>query len=124
MGRRPHGPMARCVRLLMRPLAILTLIATALVLSPRMGHAADPKAGRTKAAACATCHGQTGISVLPNAPNLAGQPAIYVEEQLKNYRSGKRQNEVMSVVARPLSDADIEDLAAWYAAIRIEVTVP
>jgi cytochrome c553 len=86
--------------------------------------AADPQAGRAKAAACAVCHGQTGVSALPNAPHLAGQPALYVEEQLKDYRSGKRRHEVMSVVAKPLSDGDIADLAAWYASIRIEATPP
>jgi len=86
--------------------------------------AADPQAGRAKAAACAVCHGQGGISTLPNAPHLAGQPALYLEEQLRNYRSGKRQHEQMSVVAKPLSDADIGELAAWYASIRIEATPP
>lgn len=86
--------------------------------------AADPQTGRAKAAACAVCHGQAGISTVPNAPHLAGQPAIYLAEQLKNYRSGKRQHEVMNVVAKPLSDADIDDLAAWYASIRIDATPP
>ena len=47
-----------------------------------------------------------------------------IEEQLRNFRSGKRQSEVMSVVAKPLSDADIADLAAWFATIRIEATPP
>lgn len=86
--------------------------------------AADPAAGRAKAAACAVCHGQAGISTLPNAPHLAGQPAIYLEEQLRNYRSGRRQHEQMSLVAKSLSDADIGELAAWYASIRIEATPP
>lgn len=86
--------------------------------------AADPQAGRAKAAACAVCHGQAGISTLPNAPHLAGQPALYVEEQLRNYRSGTRRHEQMSVVAKPLSDADISELAAWYASIRIQATPP
>jgi cytochrome c553 len=86
--------------------------------------AADPQAGRAKAAACAVCHGQAGISTLPNAPHLAGQPALYVEEQLRNYRSGARRHEQMNVVAKPLSDADIGELAAWYASIRIEATPP
>lgn len=86
--------------------------------------AADPQAGRAKAAACAVCHGQAGISTVPNAPHLAGQPAFYVEEQLRSYRSGRRRHEVMNVVAKPLSDADIGDLAAWYASIRIEATPP
>ena len=108
----------------MRSFAVLALTAGALALLPSVSDAADPKAGRTKAAACATCHGQTGISTVPNAPNLAGQPGIYLEEQLRNYRSGKRQHEVMTIVARPLSDADIEDLAAWYASIGIQATPP
>ena len=86
--------------------------------------AADPQAGRAKAAACAVCHGQTGISTVPDAPHLAGQPALYLEEQLRSYRSGKRRHEVMNVVAKPLSDADIADLAAWFASIRIEATAP
>ena len=86
--------------------------------------AGDAAAGRQKAASCATCHGAVGLSTLPNAPNLAGQPEIYLVEQLRAYRSGKRVNEVMSVVARPLSDRDIEDLAAWFGSIRIEAKAP
>jgi cytochrome c553 len=86
--------------------------------------AADLPSGRAKAAACAVCHGVTGISTLPNAPHLAGQPALYIEEQLKHYRSGKRQNEMMNIVAKPLSDRDIADLAAWFAAIRLEAIPP
>jgi cytochrome c553 len=88
------------------------------------GHAADVKAGQVKAGMCATCHGANGLSTMPNAPHLAGQPAIYIEEQLKQYRSGKRSNEVMAVMAKPLNDKEIEDLAAWYASIPIEVGPP
>jgi len=80
-------------------------------------------AGKTKAQACATCHGPFGISQLPNAPHLAGQPKIYLVEQLRAYKSGKRSNEVMSVVARGLSENDIDDLAAWYASMEISVNV-
>jgi cytochrome c553 len=87
--------------------------------------AADPVVGRAKAnAACAVCHGPTGMSMMPNAPHLAGQPAIYLVEQLKNYRSGKRAHEVMAVIAKPLTDAEIEDLAAWYASLQISVQAP
>jgi cytochrome c553 len=96
----------------------------AAALLPLGASAADAAAGRAKAAACVVCHGQDGYSTLPNAPHLAGQPAVYLEEQLKNYRSGKRQHEVMSLIAKPLSDADIENLAAWYSSIRISVTPP
>jgi cytochrome c553 len=84
-------------------------------------HAGDPAAGRTKAAACAVCHGANGLATLPNAPHLAGQPEIYLAEQLRNYRSGRRPHEVMGVVARPLSDRDIDDLAAWYASLQLQV---
>jgi cytochrome c553 len=79
----------------------------------------DAAAGRTKAQSCATCHGPSGISQMPNVPHLAGQPEFYTVEQLKAYRSGKRVHEVMNVVAKPLADADINDLAAWYASIEI-----
>lgn len=83
--------------------------------------AGDVQAGRSKAAACAVCHGALGISMVPNAPHLAGQPEMYLAEQLRNFRSGRRPHEVMAVVAQPLSDRDIEDLAAWFASLRIEV---
>lgn len=103
------------------PAGLLSL-ATFLVLGAGSAHAGDPVAGKAKAGMCTTCHGPLGLSQLPNAPNLAGQPAIYTTEQLKNYRSGKRTNEVMAVIAKPLSDADIDDLATWYASIQVSVT--
>ena len=85
----------------------------------------DIARGRAKAdVACALCHGPTGIASLPNAPNLAGQQAIYLSEQLKNYRNGKRQNEVMGVIAKPLTDAEIAQLSAWYSAIKVTVEAP
>jgi cytochrome c553 len=76
-------------------------------------HADDVMAGRAKAeTVCAICHGPREIATLPNAPNLAGQQALYVGEQLRNYRSGKRQNDVMNMIAKTLSDTDIVQLAA------------
>jgi cytochrome c553 len=69
---------------------------------------------------CGTCHGPFGISVAPDAPHLAGQPRIYLEAQLKAFRSGQRRHEVMNVIAKPLADADIADLAQWYASISVE----
>ncbi len=88
-------------------------------------HADDVTAGRVKAeAACALCHGVNGVATLPNAPNLAEQQAIYVSEQLRNYRSGKRQNEVMNMIAKALTDTEIAQLAAWYGAIKVTVEAP
>ncbi len=99
--------------------------AWGLVLAMSSTLADEVTAGRAKAdVACALCHGLLGVASLPSAPNLAGQPAIYVSEQLKNYRSGKRANEVMSVIAKPLTDTEIMQLAAWYSAIKVTVEMP
>ena len=85
----------------------------------------DVVLGRAKAEmACALCHGPTGIAVLPNAPNLAGQQAIYLSEQITNYRSGKRQNEVMNLIAKQLTDAEITQLTAWYSSVKITAVAP
>ncbi|MBD0275990.1 MAG: c-type cytochrome, partial [Acetobacteraceae bacterium] len=87
--------------------------------------AGDPRAGRRLAGAqCAACHGNDGIAVLPEAPNLAGQKAGYTAAQLQHYRSGERKHELMTVVSQGLTDAQIADLAAWYEAIQVEATVP
>jgi cytochrome c553 len=87
-----------------------------------LANAADADAGKAIAArSCNICHGVKGLSTMPVAPNLAGQISMYTEEQLRQYRSGKRANEVMGVIAKPLTDKEIEDLAAWYASIKIEV---
>ncbi|MDN3922308.1 c-type cytochrome [Roseateles violae] len=86
--------------------------------------AGDVEAGRAKAQACAVCHGPLGLSTAPDAPNLAGQPELYLAAQLRAYRSGARKHEVMGVMAKPLSDEDIANLAAWFAAIRVEAQPP
>ena len=98
--------------------ACVLAVAWALAATPEPAFA-DAAAGRTKAQACMTCHGSNGLAVVPNTPHLAGQPEPYLVEQLKAYRSGKRAHEVMAVVAKPLTDADIADLAAWYASLEI-----
>jgi len=100
---------------------LLVLLAGAALNS----FADDVAKGRAKAdVACGLCHGPNGISTLPNAPNLAGQQAIYLSEQLKNYRNGKRQNEVMGVIAKPLTDTEIAQLSAWYSAIKVTAETP
>jgi len=70
------------------------------------------------------CHGPVGISTAPDAPNLAGQPAIYLSAQLRSFRSGERRHEVMNVIAKPLSDDDIDAIAAWFSSIRVEAKPP
>lgn len=100
----------------MRPLkwhrVAMAALAAACVTSTSF--AADVKAGRAKAVQCQACHGMDGLAKVPEAPNLAGQNEDYLVKALKDFRSGARQNEMMSVVAKPLSDADIANLAAFY----------
>lgn len=72
--------------------------------------------GAAKAAVCLACHGVNGNSSNPEWPSLAGQGARYLAEQLALFRGGKRNNPVMRPLAMGLSNQDIEDLAAYYAA--------
>jgi cytochrome c553 len=101
--------------------ASVLVMGAALCVYTSAVFAGDVAAGKAGAGMCVTCHGVLGMSQLPNAPHLAGQPEIYTIEQLKRYRDGKRSNEVMAVIAKTLSDKDIEDLAAWYASIQVTV---
>ncbi|MFC6050091.1 c-type cytochrome, partial [Methylobacterium hispanicum] len=77
-----------------------------------------------RAAACQACHGLDGLSKLPEAPNLAGQVEVYLVKALREYRDGTRRNAVMNVVAKDLTDAEIDDLAAYYGGLQIEVLPP
>ena len=96
----------------------------AALLAPCAGEAGDPAAGRTKAAACAACHGPDGIAKMPDAPHLAGQPERYLAAQLEAYRSRKRVHEAMNLVAKGLGDEDIQDLAAWFSSVRVRAEEP
>ena len=102
----------------------LAAFALTLALAPALAQAGDAAAGRKRATACQACHGMDGLSKLPEAPNLAGQVEIYLVKALTEYRDGTRQNPVMSVVAKDLSDADIANLAAFYGGLQIEVIPP
>ncbi len=97
------------------------MLAGLAFLSPAL--AQDAKAGREKAKMCVGCHGAAGIAVVPDAPNLAGENAIYIVKQLKAFKSGKRTHEQMSIIAAGLQDSDIENLARWYSLIKI-VAIP
>ncbi len=79
--------------------------------------AGDAVAGKSKAASCAGCHGATGVSNNPMWPNLAGQQAGYLAKQLRAFRDGSRSDPMMGPMAKPLSDADIDNLAAYYSSL-------
>jgi cytochrome c553 len=91
--------------------------STRVVLVPAMtrpGSDAAVGRGATLALNCTMCHGAQGVSV-SNAPNLAGQYPEVVIKQLHDYKNGSRASALMQAIARGLSDADIADLAAYYA---------
>ncbi len=104
------------------PLISLPAIAAAtlmLLAAPAAG-AGPPtptELGREKFVQCASCHGSDGRStVIPQYPKIGGQSALYVVNALKAYRDGRRIGTfaaIMAEVAKPLSDADIENLAAY-----------
>ena len=80
--------------------------------------AGDPVAGKAKSMTCAGCHGINGISNNGMWPNLAGQKAPYLVSQLNQFRDGQRNNAMMTAMAQGLSDADIDNLAAYYASLK------
>jgi cytochrome c553 len=100
-------------RMARAPLAALLLLGLGAA-SPALA-AGDATAGQTKAVTCAACHGPDGNSLNPDWPSLAGQHASYIIKQLQAFKSGARQNVLMSGQAMGLSDQDMADLAAFYA---------
>lgn len=72
--------------------------------------------GATKAAVCGACHGPNGNSSNPEWPNLAGQSAVYIDEQLRLFKEDVRVNPVMQPIVKPLTEADFKDLAVYFAA--------
>lgn len=107
---------------MMRPLLVLAIGAAWA--GTAFAAPADVAAGRAKAQACAVCHGTLGISTQPDSPNLAAQPALYLSTQLRAFRSGERRHEVMNLMAKPLTDDDIEKIALWFSSIKVEATAP
>jgi cytochrome c553 len=78
---------------------------------------ANPVRGKAKVQeVCSACHGERGVSVSPQFPNLAGQSGAAIYKQLSDYRSGSRTNQVMTDIAKSLDEATLADVAAYYAA--------
>jgi len=96
--------------------ARILLSAALLALSTgALASSGDATAGQKKSAPCAACHGEKGISVSPEFPNLAGQYPDYIETALRHYQNGKRKNPIMSAQVKDLSPKDIMDLAAYFS---------
>jgi cytochrome c553 len=95
----------------------ITLFALSLAVAAGMPALAggNAEAGKAKSATCAGCHGADGNSAAPSFPKLAGQHEDYMYHSLKDYKSGKRKNPIMSGQVANLSDQDMKDLAAFFA---------
>jgi cytochrome c553 len=87
------------------------------VLQPAPAPANAPTAPAA-VAVCAACHGPTGISVVPNYPNLAGQHADYLKREIAEYKDGGRKNAIMSAMAATIKDSDVEALADYFSGMR------
>ena len=71
--------------------------------------------------ACVSCHGADGIARVDDAPNLAGEAAVYIADQLRAFRNGERRHETMNAIAAELSDEDILEAADWYSAVSLDI---
>ena len=98
-----------------KALFLSLFLSLLLLISSSVQAAGDAEAGKAKTATCVACHGPAGVSVNPLWPSLAGQKDQYLIKQMKAFRDGGRPDPMMSPMAKPLSDQDIEDLAAYYS---------
>jgi cytochrome c553 len=94
------------------------LLAGGVALAHAQG---NPEAGKKKAEVCAGCHGEDGNSSAPIFPKIAGQHASYIAKQLHDFKAQKRADPTMVALSEPLTDADIDDLAAYYAQQKITI---
>ena len=96
-------------------LHILAVVAVVSLSSVAFAASGDVEAGRKKSAPCAMCHGEKGVSIAAEFPNLAGQYPDYIETALTHYQNGKRRNPIMQGQVAKLSRKDIMDLAAYFS---------
>ena len=100
-------------------------LAALVVTSPFAQAAGDSTAGRKVVMVkCQSCHGKDGLAREYWSPNIAGQKQDYLVRSLMAYKAGARKSSMMSYVVKSLSDEDMANVAAYYAAIKITVEVP
>ncbi len=100
-----------------------TIVTATLILgaaTTSLAWAGDPRAGEQKMQACIACHGETGVGDDEQYPILAGQHEDYLYHTLKAYQTGERDDPIMAGQVANLSDQDMRDLAAYYAAQDVE----
>lgn len=94
---------------------IQILLGCILSLAPMLLHAGDAGKGKAISGACVACHGAYGVSSSDEYPDIAGQKEAYLLKVLKEYQSGKRLDINMQAQVGPLTEKNLEDLAAYYA---------
>lgn len=99
------------------------IILVSLVFNGSVLAAGNAEAGQAKAAVCAACHGVEGISEISVNPNLAGQVPGYIAAQLAAFKSGERTNAIMAAQSAVLTEEDMADLDAFYAALEPNLTM-
>jgi cytochrome c553 len=104
-------------------LALVLVLGGQMLAGAAFAQEGDRAEGRRLAGQCRTCHGLEGLAQMPIAPHIGGEPEGYLRAQLTAFRDGTRENEMMSIVARSLTDQQIADLAAWYAGHEVTVTL-
>ena len=102
----------------MKKQIIALMAASALTMSANVMAGGDAAKVKAKAATCAACHGADGMGKMPTYPNLNGQKEAYMVKQLKAFKSGTRKDPTMNAMAKPLSDADMNNLAAFYSSMK------
>ncbi len=95
------------------------LVAAFAAIAAQGAAAADPAAGAKIAdAQCAACHGKDGKTPTdPSYPKIAGQYPDYLLKSLNDYHTGGRKNAIMGAIAKPLSKADMQNLAAYFGSL-------
>jgi len=101
-----------------KKLVSLSIASLILSLSSTVFAGGDAAAGKAAAGVCAGCHGPDGTSFADIYPNLKGQKAGYLVKQLKDFKSGTRKDPIMAGMVAPLSDADMENLAAYFSSLK------
>ncbi len=96
-------------------LVVMTALATLSLINLPVFAEGNSAAGQAKSATCIACHMPDGNSVVPQWPKLAGQSASYIAKQLRDFKAKRRLDPTMSPQANPLSEQDIEDLAAYFS---------
>ena len=104
----------------MKKLLMIALASLSLSVAGNAMAAGNASAGKAKSQACAACHGADGNSMSADFPKIAGQHEEYLYKQLKQFKSGERENAIMAGQVAGLSDQDMQDLAAYYASQTIQ----